>query len=191
MTLLDKGIWSPALLAAPPSPPAVVVPVLPVPGAPGETADGPEDGSRGWFADAPWSLADEGRDEPEDAVFPPFTLTRAVARPELEALLADPGRDPADTLRELGDRLGVPGWDGVSEVAFGRPPWSLGDSPDAAVLFVPGPAPAPGDPAQLIHAFRRALQALRRARGTCTRQDEREAVARLVLSLEIHREEHA
>ncbi len=191
MTLLDKGNWSPALLVPPPAPPVVVVPVLPVPGTPDGSNDGTADGSRGWFGEAPWSLADDERDEPEDAVLPPFTSACPVARPELETLLGDAGRDPADALRELGDRLGVPGWDGVSEVAFGRAPWSLGDAPDAAVLYVPGPVPAPGRPGELILAFRRALQALRRARGTCTRQDEREAIVRLVLSLELHREEHA
>jgi hypothetical protein len=187
MTLLDRGTWNPTLLAPPPSPPAVVVPLSPTPGYLGDPVEAP--GGPAW---------DTAHDEPEDPVLPPFTGARALARPRIEALLSDAGRDPADALRELGDWLGVPGWDGVSAVAFGRPswtlrgaPWTLGDAPDAAVLYVPGPAPAPGDPAAMVLAFRRALQALRRARGTLTRQDERDLIVRLLLSLSIVREEHA
>ncbi len=179
MTLLDRGTWSPTLLAPPAPPPAVVLSLAPCAG-PGRPA-----------GDGSGEPRDQPRDEPEDAVLPPFTTARPVVRPGIEALLSDAGRDPADALRELGDRLGVPGWDGVFAVAFGRAPWSLGDDPDAAVLYVPGPAPAPGEPAAMILAFLRALSALRRARGTLTRQDERDLIVRLLLSLSTLREEHA
>lgn len=179
MTLLDRGTWSPTLLVPPAPPPAVILSLAPCAGPGRPTGEGPGE------------PCGQPRDEPEDAVLPPFTTARPLARPRLEALLSDAGRDSADALRELGDQMGVPGWDGVSAVAFGRRPWSLGDDPDAAVLYVPGPAPAPGDPAAMILAFLRALSALRRARGTLTRQDERDLIVRLLLSLSTVPEEHA
>jgi hypothetical protein len=43
----------------------------------------------------------------------------------------------------------------------------------------------------MILAFDRALRALRRARGTLDRTDERDLLVRLLLSLSIPTEEHA
>ena len=171
MTMLDRGTWNASTWASSAVMPTIRV-ALPV-------ASG---GAR--------VPGDESRDAPEPAVIPPFTTAQAIPREDLDALLGDSGRAPELVLRELGDRLGVPGWDGVSDVSFTRPSWFASTDPDDAPLHVPGPRPAPGRRFALLAAFLRACAALRRTRGTLTLRDERELAVRLILSLSTLRETH-
>ena len=172
MTLLDRGTCNPSTFAVPAAP--VVLDVCLPSAMPVATPSG-----------------DEPRDAPEPAVIPPFCHARRVTRSELDQLLADAGRLAPSVVHELGDRLGVPGWDGVQDVSFSRGPWFSPTGIGPATLHVPGPAPEPGRPISVFAAFWRAVAALRRERGTFTRQDEREIIVRLLLSLSTLREEHA
>jgi len=171
MTLLDRGTWNASTWAPPPVLPAINVP-LPTSNV-GTRAPG-----------------DEPLDAPEPCGLPPFTTARPIPRGDLDALLGDTLRAPEIVVRELGDRLGVPGWDGVSDVSFSRPPWFSSTGPDAATLYVHGERPESGQPFPLLASFLRACTGLRRERGTPTLRDERELAVRLVLSLSTLRETH-
>lgn len=172
MTLLDRGTCNPSTFAAPPAP--VVLDVNLPSAVPAATPTG-----------------DEPLDAPEMSAILPFSNARRITRSELDQLLADADRPTPSIVHELGDRLGVPGWDGVQDVSFSRGPWFSPTGIGPATLHVPGPAPEPGRPGSVFEAFWRAVAALRRERGTFTRQDEREIIVRLLLSLSTLREEHA
>ncbi|MBU1069290.1 hypothetical protein KJ975_06935 [Myxococcota bacterium] len=171
MTLLDRGTWNASTWAPPPVLPAINVPLTVSFGV----------------ARPP---VDEPRDAPEPCGIPPFTTARPIPRGDLDALLGNPQVAPEIVVRELGDRIGVPGWDGVSDVSFTRHPWFTSTGPDDATLHVPGARPVPGRPFPLFAGFLRACSSLRRERGTLTLRDERELAVRLVLSLSTLRETH-
>ncbi len=172
MTLLDRGTWNPSMIAAPAAPALVDVRL---PSEPPRTT----------------STGVVPVDEPVPAGIPRFSAAQPITRSELDALITDLRRAPGVIVHELGDRLGVPGWDGVADVSFARSPWFSPSGIGPSTLFVPGPVPAPGRPFTMLAAFWRAVAALRLSRGTFTRQDERELAVRLLLSLSTLREEHA
>jgi len=172
MTLLDRGTWNPSMIAAPAA--AALVDVR----LPSEPAPAIRSG-------------DVPVDEPVLAGIPRFTAAQPITRSELDALITDCSQSPGSIVHELGDRLGVPGWDGVADVSFSRAPWFSPSGIGPSTLHVPGPVPAPGRPFTMLAAFCRACTALRLSRGTFTRQDERELIVRLLLSLSTLREDHA
>lgn len=172
MTLLDRGTCTQSMISAPAEAALVDVRLPSV-------------------RPAAQVAGDEPIDEPVPAGVPRFSAAQPISRCELDALLADLARATESIVHELGDRLGVPGWSGVSGVSFSRAPFFSPSGIGPAVLYVPGPAPAPGRPFSVFAAFWRACTALRRERETLTRQDEREIAVRLLLSLSTLREEHA